>query len=72
VLAQITDLVTQANVHYTAAYNDLKNGDFAGFASEMQQVGQILKQLEQLTGTSPTTGASPTPVRASPSPTPTH
>ena len=72
VLAQITDLVTQANVHYTAAYNDLKNGDFAGFASEMQQVGQILKQLQQLTGTSPTTGASPTPVRASPSPTPTH
>jgi uncharacterized membrane protein (UPF0182 family) len=72
ILAQITDLVTQANVHYTAAYNDLKNGDFAGFASEMQQVGQILKQLQQLTGTSPTTGASPTPVRASPSPTPTH
>src|SRR5207302_5017976 len=72
VLAQITDLVTQANVHYTAAYNDLKNGDCAGFASEMQQVGQILKQLQQLTGTSPTTGASPTPGRASPSPTPTH
>ena len=73
ILAQITDLVTQANVHYAAAYNDLKNGDFAGFASEMQQVGQILKQLQQLTGTSPTTGgASPTPGRASPSPTPTH
>ncbi len=70
VLAQIADLVTQANAHYTAAYNDLKNGDFAGFASEMTQVGQLLQQLQKLTGTtsSATTGASPSPGRASPSP----
>ncbi|HEV2139564.1 MAG TPA: hypothetical protein VGT01_00100, partial [Candidatus Dormibacteraeota bacterium] len=62
------------NVHYAAAYNDLKNGDFAGFASEMQQVGQILQQLQKLTGTSATAGAraSPTPGRASPTATPTH
>jgi uncharacterized membrane protein (UPF0182 family) len=71
VLAQITDLVTQANVHYAAAYTDLKNGDFSGFASEMAQVGNILQQLQKLTGTSPTpgTGASPSPSRTSPTPT---
>jgi hypothetical protein len=71
VLAQITDLVTQANVHYAAAYTDLKNGDFSGFASEMAQVGNILQQLQKLTGTSPTSGsgASPSPSRASPTPT---
>ena len=71
VLAQIADLVTQANAHYTAAYNDLKNGDFAGFASEMKQVGDILQQMQKLTGgsTSPSTGASPTPGRTTPSPT---
>ena len=70
VLAQITDLVNQANAHYTAAYLDLKNGDFAGFASEMKQVGDILAQLQKLTGSSPspTGGASPSPSRASPSP----
>ena len=69
VLAQITDLVTQANVHYGAAYNDLKNGDFAGFAAEMKIVGDILQQLEKLTGTSPTAStASPTPGRATPTP----
>jgi uncharacterized membrane protein (UPF0182 family) len=70
VLAQIADLVAQANAHYNAAYTDLKNGDFAGFASEMSQVGQILQQLQKLTGTStsPTVSASPSPGRASPSP----
>jgi uncharacterized membrane protein (UPF0182 family) len=71
-VAQIENLVTQANLHYAAAYADLKNGDFAGFASEMAQVGKILQQLQQLTGTSPATGstASPSPSRASPSPSP--
>jgi len=69
VLAQIADLVTQANAHYGAAYNDLKNGDFAGFAAEMKIVGDILQQLEKLTGTSSTAStSSPTPGRASPTP----
>jgi hypothetical protein len=38
----------------------------------MAQVGQILQQLQQLTGTTPAkgTGASPSPSRASPSPSP--
>jgi uncharacterized membrane protein (UPF0182 family) len=68
VLAQITGLVAQANLHYKAAYAALKIGDFTTFASEMNQVGQILDQLQTLTGG--TTGTSPSPspgARASPS-----
>jgi uncharacterized membrane protein (UPF0182 family) len=67
VMAQITDLLTQANVHYKAAYDALKRGDFSTFATEMSTVGQILQQLQALTGSSPPT-ASPSPSpRASPS-----
>jgi uncharacterized membrane protein (UPF0182 family) len=65
VVAQITDLVTQANVHYKAAYDALKRSDFTTFADEMAQVGKILQQLQALTGTSSTTNTSPSP---SPSP----
>jgi len=69
VLAQISGLVAQANLHYKAAYAALKIGDFTTFASEMTQVGQILDQLQTLTGG--TTGTSPSPspgARASPTP----
>ncbi len=71
-IAQIADLVTQANAHYAAAYADLKNGDFAGFATEMKTVGDLLQQLQRITGTAPTPpgGASPSPGR--PTPTPSH
>jgi uncharacterized membrane protein (UPF0182 family) len=71
-VAQIANLVTQANAHYAAAYAALKAGDLATFASEMAQVGTILQQLQQLTGTAalPATTASPSPTpRASASPT---
>jgi uncharacterized membrane protein (UPF0182 family) len=71
VAAQIRDLVTQANLHYAAAYTDLKNGDLTGFANEMTQVGQILNQLQKLTGSTAPPGASPSPGGASPSPSPT-
>jgi uncharacterized membrane protein (UPF0182 family) len=65
VLAQIADLVNQANLHYTTAYAALRSGDLTTFATEMNQVGKILKQLQQLTGTT----AKPTPSpSASPSP----
>ena len=68
IAAQITDLVTQANVHYKAAYDALKRGDLTTYANEIAQVGVILQKLEALTGTSPTTTSpSPSP-RASPSP----
>ncbi|MGA7913327.1 MAG: UPF0182 family protein [Candidatus Dormiibacterota bacterium] len=62
VVVQITDLVTQANQHYTAAYQALASGDLATFASEMKTVGQLLTQLQALTGT------SSSPVLTSPSP----
>jgi uncharacterized membrane protein (UPF0182 family) len=72
VLAQISDLVTQANLHYAAAYTALKSGDLSTYASEMAQVGKLLNQLKTLTaGTlpKPTPGATPTPSpSASPSP----
>src|SRR4030081_3765661 len=73
-VAQIANLVTQANAHYAAAYAALKAGDLTTFASEMAQVGTILQQLQQLTGTTalPATTASPSPSpspRASASPT---
>ena len=71
-VAQIADLVTQANMHYNAAYAALKVGDFTTFANEMAKVGHILQQLQAITGTTPTPGgATPTPspgARASPSP----
>jgi|SRR5579864_548265 len=61
-VAQITDLVTQANQHYKAAYAALARGDLTTFATEMQNVGQLLTQLQALTGTSAaTTTPAPTP-----------
>jgi uncharacterized membrane protein (UPF0182 family) len=68
VVAQIADLVTQANLHYAAAYAALKSGDLTTYASEMVKVGDILKQLQTLTASAKAT-PSPTP-RASPSPSP--
>jgi uncharacterized membrane protein (UPF0182 family) len=71
-VAQIESLVTQANQHYAAAYAALKAGDLTTFANEMATVGQLLQQLEQITGTVPTTttpSPSPSP-RATPTPTP--
>jgi hypothetical protein len=68
----MADLVTQANQHYGAAYAALKAGDLSTFASEMAQVGKILAELQQLTGTTvvATTNPSPSPSpRASASPT---
>jgi len=64
VLAQITSLVTEANLHYKAAYAALKIGDFTTFASEMAQVGKLLDQLQTLTGggaVSPSPSPSPSP-----------
>jgi uncharacterized membrane protein (UPF0182 family) len=55
---QVAALVAQANQHYAAAQDALKRGDFVTYAQEMQQVGQILQQLAQLTGAS----AAPSPI----------
>ncbi len=59
VLVQIQDLITQANAHYKAAYAALAKGDLATFANEMAQVGNLLAQLQALTGG--TTGVTPSP-----------
>jgi uncharacterized membrane protein (UPF0182 family) len=70
-VAQVANLVTQANLHYAAAYAALKAGDLTTFASEMATVGQLLQQLQQITGVTPTTttpSPSPSP-RATATPT---
>ena len=59
-VAQVANLVTEANLHYAAAYAALKAGDLTTFAKEMATVGQLLQQLQQLTGVAPTT-TSPSP-----------
>ena len=66
-VAQIQSLIAQANQHYQAAYAALARGDFATFGTEMQTVGQLLQQLQTLTGASNTPTSSPSP-KASPSP----
>ncbi len=68
VLAQIANLIAQADLHYKAAYAALKIGDFTTFASEMNQVGQLLDQLQALTGGTVSATPSPSPARKSPSP----
>jgi len=69
VLAQVQDLIKQANTHYKAAYDALARGDLATFANEMKQVGAILQQLQQLTGGTSGVTSSPSP-SASPAPSP--
>src|SRR5438270_4467491 len=72
IVAQIQDLVAQANAHYKAAYAALGKGDLVAFANEMAQVGNLLAQLQALTGGTTGAGPSPSPsaspsARASPS-----
>jgi uncharacterized membrane protein (UPF0182 family) len=65
----VTSLVTQANQHYQAAQDRLKAQDLSGYASEINQVGQLLQQAQSCSGAgtaSPAPAASPRP---SPSPT---
>jgi uncharacterized membrane protein (UPF0182 family) len=54
------DLIRSANQHYQAAQAALKRGDFTTYASEINQVGQILQQLQKLQGAASPT-ASPKP-----------
>jgi uncharacterized protein len=61
--SQVASLIAQANQHYQAAQDALKRGDLVTYAQEMQTVGQILQQLQQLSGG---TGTAPSPT---PSPT---
>lgn len=66
----VASLIAQANQHYSAAQDRLKAQDLAGYASEMNQVGQLLQQANACEGQAP--AASPSPrgsPRASPTPT---
>ena len=62
----LQQLSQQANQHYQAAQDRLKAGDLAGYANEMNQVGQLLQQMQTASATSPcsastTPGSSPKP-----------
>jgi uncharacterized protein len=67
--ATCASLITQASQHYQNAQNKLKAQDLAGYAAEIQQVGQLLQQM-QTSGC--TSGATPASPRTSPSPSPTR
>jgi hypothetical protein len=55
-------LIAEANAHYQAALEALKAGDLGKYQSEMNIVGQILGQLQQVAGTpAPTPTPSPAP-----------
>lgn len=64
-VAQIQGLISQANQHYKNAQAAAARGDFTTFGTEIQTVGQLLQQLETLTG-----AAANAPVKVSPSPSP--
>src|ERR1700737_4021790 len=56
----VAQLIASAKAHYDQAQKDLKNGDFTGYAQEIQTVGQILQQLATLQpAASPSASASP-------------
>ncbi len=55
----VAQLIASAKAHYDQAQKDLRNGDFTGYAQEIQTVGQILQQLAALQPASPSASASP-------------
>jgi uncharacterized protein len=57
----IAQLIASANSHYAQAQKDLRNGDFTGYAQEIQTVGQILQQLGALQPASASASPSPKP-----------
>lgn len=57
----VAQLIASAKAHYDQAQKDLRNGDFTGYAQEIQTVGQILQQLAALQPASPSASASPKP-----------
>ncbi len=43
--ASIENLIQQANQHYEAAQQDLRQGNWTGYGQEIQKLGEILKQM---------------------------
>ncbi|MFZ0217300.1 MAG: UPF0182 family protein [Candidatus Dormiibacterota bacterium] len=58
---QIQQLVKQALQAYQQAQADLKQGDLAGYATQMQQVATLLQQIQQASGQGTGTTPSPSP-----------
>lgn len=67
-VAQIQSLIAEANQHYKNAQAAAARGDFTTFGTEIQALGQVLQQLQTLTGASSSSPAGPSP---SPSASPT-
>jgi hypothetical protein len=44
-------LISEASAHYAAAQQALHNGDLATYQKEMNVVGQLLTQLQNVLGT---------------------
>jgi hypothetical protein len=44
-------LIAEANAHYEAAQTALHNGDLATYQKEMNIVGQLLAQIQNVVGT---------------------
>ena len=66
--ADVAGLIAYANVHFAAAQDALRAGDFARYGDEIAHVKLALQRLDALTpglvpspGTSPGTSASPAP-----------
>lgn len=59
--SKLQQLASQLEQHYNAAQADLRNGDLAGYASEMQQVDQLAQQIAGGSSPSPTPSPSPSP-----------
>lgn len=59
--ATVQQLAQQALQHYDQAQADLRNGDLQGYANEMAQVSQLLRQIAAATGASPAPSARPSP-----------
>jgi uncharacterized membrane protein (UPF0182 family) len=68
---QVSELISQALQHYNAAQAALKQGDLGAYATEIDQVGRLLQQVDALQkgapAASPSASAAP---RASPTATP--
>jgi uncharacterized membrane protein (UPF0182 family) len=43
--ASLESLIQQANQHYEAAQQDLRQGNWTGYGQEIQKLGEILKQM---------------------------
>jgi uncharacterized membrane protein (UPF0182 family) len=58
---RVQNLIAQANQVFQQAQNDLKNGNFAAYGTDLANLQSILQQLQQATGSSAPSSATPAP-----------